>query len=102
MNRLSRRSLKLQSHGHLTGARQYNSSKRPPLRGRLAAVASPRLKQEFSKPVIRPRPAIVKSVKRNYQDTHPKPNPEPKPLLLKWQWLIILILLAILLLVIFD
>lgn len=101
MNRSPRRSLTIQSPGHLKEARQLSST-RPPLRGRLAAVASPKLKQEFSEPVIRKRPAIAKSVKgRDFQDTPLKPKPNPElPLIL--QWLVILFLLAISILIIFD
>lgn len=74
---------------------------RPPLRGRLAAVASPRLKQEYSLPVTRKRPAIPRTVRgKKYQDSGqditPSPSPEPK----LWQWLVGLVLLLILLLLV--
>ncbi len=37
----------------------------PPLRGRLAAVASPKQRQKYSEPVVRQRPLVSKSFSKS-------------------------------------
>ena len=75
MNRLPRRTVRIQ----------------PPLRGRLAAVASPEQKQRYSEPVVRKRPLISKSKPKEREQIPSTPSYK------LWQLLLGLILLIILL-----
>ena len=74
MNRLPRRTVRIQ----------------PPLRGRLAAVASPEQKQRYSEPVVRKRPSISKLKPKERE--HILSTSSYK----LWQLLLVLILLIIL------
>ena len=80
MNRLPRRTVRIQ----------------PPLRGRLAAVASPEQKQRYSEPVVRKRPSISKSKPKEREHIRSTSPYKLSSLYKLWKLLLVLILLIIL------